>query len=588
MLAAALTGGLFRLYMYDRPCLLVYNRFDMHKKPARFVRILCFLCTASDTALGFDPTVETLPRGSDGKDSTDRVILSDTLRFDIQDTMYKSKVIRGRATTVYRGEYFHTSPHGKEIRKRGVLKDAWPDIGGPHEVDIVKRLQHEPSPYIVVPAEADYIGINRDDGTLNNDGGSLHSTFFWRSLPEREESTRACPDKQVETLFAAGRPIESADFRTRSASASRSSKQRQAQDPAKMTRAENRRHVRLLYHREGIQREEYKELRVLVLALRDVLLGLKHLYEKHQVLHRDISLGNILINEDRSGGFLIDFDLAYRLDQQGLRTRRSGTPDFMSCRVMSRDNHKHTLDDDIESVFYVLLNIVVLQRGVAEGAKSKSSVGMPSFDFAAWRAESLAAGGSFIKIAMLEKFDMEEQHIPHYFQPICILLRQFHHELFPAFISPKGQKLRYQDDDLSIDNMIAIFDDFLPHLPHFERLHTEKKMDEFHESHFGQCVHAEDIAQALQLLPIPIPEAGHEQASARPRPFPAQVQNPVHVELQRPQGDPAPGSSTSTNTSRSGSGSGSNTRAKVGTLPSASRSALLGPLRRSLLCSLTK
>lgn len=126
ILAGALTGDIFRLYMFDRSNTTVYRSFDIHKKPGYLVRILCFLSTANDAALGFDPTVELIACAKTREAGEDRskyrISLSGSLRFDAGQKLFENKTIRRRATRVYRGEYFDVnSPND---RRPGVLKDA--------------------------------------------------------------------------------------------------------------------------------------------------------------------------------------------------------------------------------------------------------------------------------------------------------------------------------------------------------------------------------------------------------------------------------------------------------------------------------
>ena len=82
-------------------------------------------------------------------------------------------------------------------------------------------------------------------------------------------------------------------------------------------------------------------------------IGHESLY-KAGILHRDISIGNILLEGDESGGFSIDLDLAVdvnRLKVSGAQ-EMTGTKFFMAIGVLDGDTH--SLMHDLESFFWVL------------------------------------------------------------------------------------------------------------------------------------------------------------------------------------------------------------------------------------------
>lgn len=58
------------------------------------------------------------------------------------ETIHTQKGLRGRATTVYRGKYWYTN--APENQKSGVLKDAWPDDPGSHEVEWINEIKQDP------------------------------------------------------------------------------------------------------------------------------------------------------------------------------------------------------------------------------------------------------------------------------------------------------------------------------------------------------------------------------------------------------------------------------------------------------------
>jgi serine/threonine protein kinase len=88
----------------------------------------------------------------------------------------------------------------------------------------------------------------------------------------------------------------------------------------------------------------------------------------HGILHRDISIGNVLITEDESKGLLIDLDHAIRInrDQNSGETGSIGTKIFMSIGLLSqRDDQfrQHSFMDDLESMFWLLFWICVHYSG---------------------------------------------------------------------------------------------------------------------------------------------------------------------------------------------------------------------------------
>ncbi|KAF8493565.1 hypothetical protein BU17DRAFT_59579, partial [Hysterangium stoloniferum] len=89
-------------------------------------------------------------------------------------------------------------------------------------------------------------------------------------------------------------------------------------------------------------------------------------YDKAEILHRDISSGNILITAT-GGGLLIDWDLCKMLKhihQGQAHTERTGTWKFMAARllVVPTPGQQPAIPDradDLESFFYVLVWIAL-------------------------------------------------------------------------------------------------------------------------------------------------------------------------------------------------------------------------------------
>ncbi|ESK82291.1 other 1 protein kinase [Moniliophthora roreri MCA 2997] len=99
----------------------------------------------------------------------------------------------------------------------------------------------------------------------------------------------------------------------------------------------------------------------LVTALRDALQAHTEAYRKG-ILHRDISIGNILISEN-GGGLLIDWEFSKPIANPEVRVMaRTGTWQFMSAHPLLNPSGavEHALVDGLESFFHVLCYVILV------------------------------------------------------------------------------------------------------------------------------------------------------------------------------------------------------------------------------------
>ncbi|KAI0337295.1 hypothetical protein BDW22DRAFT_1364281 [Trametopsis cervina] len=98
----------------------------------------------------------------------------------------------------------------------------------------------------------------------------------------------------------------------------------------------------------------------LVQAIRDVLEVLLDAFKKGFLLHRDISMGNVMLDAETKRGILNDWDHAIKLTDAGsCHAYRTGTWHFMSVFLLKNPGKRHALVDDIESCFWLLLYMSV-------------------------------------------------------------------------------------------------------------------------------------------------------------------------------------------------------------------------------------
>ncbi|KAF8538767.1 hypothetical protein BDD12DRAFT_884189 [Trichophaea hybrida] len=123
----------------------------------------------------------------------------------------------------------------------------------------------------------------------------------------------------------------------------------------------NRIHTRVLMSR-GLPVQQWDSQRQLFSAFRDAIRGHESLLTVAQILHRDISINNIMLTHpsypraDRFQGFLIDLDLAVhktRVPPSGA-PERTGTYAFLSIEAL-QETKGHIFHDDLQSFFFVFI-----------------------------------------------------------------------------------------------------------------------------------------------------------------------------------------------------------------------------------------
>ncbi|KZT19651.1 hypothetical protein NEOLEDRAFT_1141783 [Neolentinus lepideus HHB14362 ss-1] len=120
-------------------------------------------------------------------------------------------------------------------------------------------------------------------------------------------------------------------------------------------------HYRIVLDAVGRTLDKASSSRVIVKAIRDILVAHKEAYEKVDILHRDLSFYNIVLigDGDDEHGILIDWDLSRSLpslDTEDARVRgRTGTWQFISHALLQHPTKKHAIEDDLESSFWILL-----------------------------------------------------------------------------------------------------------------------------------------------------------------------------------------------------------------------------------------
>ncbi|KZP11491.1 hypothetical protein FIBSPDRAFT_185054 [Athelia psychrophila] len=144
-------------------------------------------------------------------------------------------------------------------------------------------------------------------------------------------------------------------------------------------------------------------------------------FTKAGVLHKDISVGNIMIVRKEDGtseGLLIDWDLCCLVGPTDgpRRATRTGTWQFISCQLLQKPGAPHTIMDDRESALHLLTWLVL--RHVKHNLSPQATEGcLKVFDQLHVKHAGAETGGSQKQINLTMGYQVPSElvfeHVPH-------------------------------------------------------------------------------------------------------------------------------------------------------------------------------
>ncbi|KAI0737306.1 hypothetical protein C8Q80DRAFT_327456 [Daedaleopsis nitida] len=121
-------------------------------------------------------------------------------------------------------------------------------------------------------------------------------------------------------------------------------------------------HYRLVTQEVGIPVTEFKSFQELAGVFAAALAAHSEAWNKAQLLHRDISVGNIMIDPNSRRGFLIDWDLSRfepELGKGPVEPDRSGTWQYRSALLLQFPRKPCRPSDDMESFVHAFRQLVL-------------------------------------------------------------------------------------------------------------------------------------------------------------------------------------------------------------------------------------
>jgi hypothetical protein len=480
-----LCGQYLRAWLFDRSGAICSTSVDINAEPVVFLRIICGYATMSARDLGFDPSIrwdrggETVydptvalvsgggrpyiyatiqphnePAGRRDStaqdDSAEQNIGTDKL--EIEPTpIYTRYAIVTRGSSCWKARPYRESPADEPWIY--VVKDQWRAAERESECDIISAMVsqdngRESDKRIGLPRYVSF-GDHRENGELVDIVSTIRRGLVSAKKPPSEHSTAMAPPAKRQSAPSshkrkAGEVLHS----------SSSKKLKFAQRNSALTggppECNNRIFSRLIMTPIGKSLYEFSSFTELLSALRDAIIGHKRLYHTYHILHRDVSINNIVISPPghTSAGVLIDLDLAIdinRLTKSGA-SHRTGTQDFMAVGVLEGEPHRAR--HDLESFFFVLLWVASFYDASANRRFDVSGT--------VFNACNNVVGGDYEQVSMMKRSYVASDM----FEGRCLakmedevraalgpLLEEWRSLLFPA-----------QNEDALWDNMVSAVD----------------------------------------------------------------------------------------------------------------------------------
>ena len=460
VLGFTLCGPRLRLWQFDRSGSSASTSFDINEAGDRFVHVMLGYYLMSEEQLGFDPTIHR----ADGRHWIEIRRNNSTERLFVESEITKHAAIIGRATRCWRA-YVGEG----DARRRFVVKDSWQYKEREEEGDLIKYATSKEVTHIGQYYHHETVQCSgKDDDILGNVRRGMMSQCGRQRFIEKpvtQSSTSEFGDKTTSTNSKSGSKLRKR-VNSSSPTPSRSSKRSRTSPSEPPTEAtQNRIHRRVVTSTPGKPLNEASSRLAIVAAFSGAITGQYFCYQRreypinfigHQsligagILHRDISIGNILLTETEDDGFLIDLDLAIKVKdhEPSGAPSRTGTRVFMSIRALLGDHH--IFMHDLESFFWVFFWICVHYEGPEKDGKMRQQ---RDTIYEEWNYESPD------KLATLKSgtissqiFESVDKHVTKYCTPLLPCLKELHGVVFPGGVP------RRQEDKRLYEEMIQIFE----------------------------------------------------------------------------------------------------------------------------------
>ncbi|KAF8274805.1 hypothetical protein EI94DRAFT_1713110 [Lactarius quietus] len=306
VIGALVTDGIIQLLYYDRSIILISEPVNFLDDLPRFVAMLQAMGNLPLLQLGHTDVIAPPPLLENPRRTADifdglKLTLSNGTSLRLGSTIYHQHGIIGRGTCVVRAKYIGKSNDDSWVGSL-VVKLSWPAKSRISENDLIAKARN----------------------------AANHDKHRWvlKHLPK----VLHAEDRQITSLSRA--LID------------------------RMGDRYEERVLRIIVQEELYPITERTTAVDLAQSFREIFKCYRWLYDVPKILHRDISLNNLMLRKEGGNVYAVlnDLDLAVNVDVRSQSSKhRTGTKPFMAIDLLGGDPTADMYRHDLESLFYVLV-----------------------------------------------------------------------------------------------------------------------------------------------------------------------------------------------------------------------------------------
>ncbi|CAG7999808.1 unnamed protein product [Penicillium nalgiovense] len=363
VLGFTICGSFMRIWAFDRLGGVASERFDINEDGLQFVSTILGFLWMSEEDCGFDPTIIT----KDGQRTIEIEQNGQTESLILESLMIRAPCIAGRATTCWKAH------RQADPETPLVVKDSWQYAERDEEGELLQEATERGVVNVARYYHHATVHIRgRTDDVRDNVRGGLDIRTASNYRPERLSlSTGTGTTEAPRKSRSSGRSgLKRSSSQTGASLPSNKRPCSASPTKASISPLPNRVHRRIVLRDYGKPIYMASTRTALLAALEGCIAGHQSL-QRAGILHRDISVNNLMINEDNDNpswpSFLIDLDLAIKEQRVGVSgaNGKTGTRAFMA--IGSLLGEKHSFMHDLESFFWVIFWICIHYEGPGNG-----------------------------------------------------------------------------------------------------------------------------------------------------------------------------------------------------------------------------